>query len=355
MAKKQKTASTAPQGQRITLEHIANITGVSVGMVSRVLNSKPSGLPIAEQTRKSILSTARQLHYAPNFLARSLRLKKTNTLGVLTFSMASPYSSTLIQAINKAAMNHGFHIICCDSEYSGDAEAYYINLFLSQKVDGLIIVNLPVQGGPSWFKSEDGAMRTLPPVVLINEIDERLPYCYVNANKKSGAEIAADYLISKGYRKLSVLSENTELRVNSELVNRRDSFLKRCAEKGLPLRSDWIIPTRLVSSETYNATKKLFASSDYPEALFAMGDEAAIGAIRAAVDCGLRVPEDIAIIGYDDIPAASWFIPRITTIRQPLEIMGKSSVDMLVDLVYGKELKEIHLSYEPELIVRESA
>jgi LacI family transcriptional regulator len=335
---------------KVTIQDIARYAGVSTATASKVLNSLPTGMTISDETRRGIFEAANKFNYAPSFLARSLRTRRTNTIGVIAFSLTGFYESLLIRYVNDAVLSQGLHAIFCGTEYRENLDAFYFELFTRQKVDGLIIVGCPSFMSTKWQRSESKSGRATP-VVSINDYSDDDKLCTFNYDATQSGVLAAEHLLTKGHRRIALFRYEPA----SDVLIRAQRFQETCVAAGADIRPEWVISTKLNAELAYPIAKQLLQRTVRPEAIFANSDEAALGVVRAAADLGLRVPQDVAVLGHDNIPMGQWTTPRLSTISQPLAEMATQSVQTVLRLVNGETVESRRVLYRPQLIARESA
>jgi len=324
-----------------TLKQLADFLGLAPATVSLVMNRAPVADTIAAGTKKRILEAAEQLGYRPNFLARCLRSRRSFTIGVLTPEVSHGYNTTVLGGIEDHLLQAGYFYFVASHRFQPDLIEEYPELFLHRAVDGLIVLNAP------WKKE-------VPvPVVTISCHHEVKDTTRIVLDHHRAAELALDHLWKLGHREIAVI-KGQPFTPDSEI--RWDAIAAVASKASRPIDEDLVvqIEDNLASPELgYRVTHALLGSGRRFTALFAFNDIAAIGAIRAIHEHGLRVPEDVSVIGFDDIDSAAYQHPGLTTIRQPLRQMGKVAAQTVLKRIAGKDSHSVReLVFEPELIVR---
>jgi len=333
---------------KITIKDIARMANVSHTTVSRALNDKSR---IKNETKERILSIARELNYRPNFIARSLVMRRTKTLGLVITTIANPFYTELSQGIEATAINLGYNIILCSTHSDLSTEKQYIDMLRSKGVDGIIFTSAHM-GDPNILAlAEEGF-----PIILVNRrtyhpvIREKVDY--VGVDNIHGGFLAVEHLIKLGHRRIGVIGGSSESSVGFE---RLEGGKKALAAHGLDVISDYFLEGDFLKGSGYQGGKKFLGMSEPPTAIFATNDYMALGAYQAITEEGVKVPEEVALIGFNDIEFTSMKGIELTTVGQKKYEMGALAVKTLVERVEGAKLglpKEIIL--EPELIIRKT-
>lgn len=328
----------------ISLKQLAEHLGLSPTTLSLVLNDAPSASSIPAETKQRIFTAAKKLNYRPNYVARSLRVQKTNTLGVIVPELSDGYSAMVLNGVEAVLAKEDYFYLTASHLHRNDLLQKHPQMLLERRVEGLIAVDSPIRFQP------------VLPVVTVSGHDEIEGVTNIILNHQHAAELGIGHLYALGHRKIAVIkgqdfSSDTEVRwatIHESALNRNIPILPQlCAQ----LEGDSPSP-----EIGYIAMKKILDTGEKFTAVFAFNDVSAIGAIRALEEKGLRVPADVSVLGFDDIYAAAYHNPALTTIRQPLFEMGSLAARTLLDKL-GKN-KDIHflreLSVEPTLIIRSS-
>lgn len=296
-----------------TLVTISKRTGFAISTVSRVLNGQAEKYRISRKTVELILAEARRCDYTPSLLAKGLRMKRTNTLGLLIPQVSNPYFADIASAIIREARSHGYTVMVVDTMENEENEQEGIRTMLSRRVDGIVAV--PCGRTPDHLEKVDRSV----PVMLVDRSFERtsLPYACTD-NYRGGVE-ATRILLQSGHRRIACIQG-----VPHSMPNRRrvQGYLDALRQAGL--QEEAIITGDAFSLENgYRQTKLAVDGPDRPTAIFALSNTILLGAVKAIRESGLRIPEDISVVSFDDNPYLDFLVPAITRIGQPVEEIGK--------------------------------
>jgi DNA-binding LacI/PurR family transcriptional regulator len=340
MAEDKKTPES--NGRTVTLKSVAAHVGLSPGTVSAVLNDAPSAKHIPRVTRERIIAAARKLDYRPNFFAQSLRRQRTFTLGVIAHEIVDGYSSTIIAGIEDSARQKNYFFVTGVHRYDPDLFDKYSRLLLQRGAEGIITLDFNLG-------------HTLPvPAVSIPGHTQNEGVTNIVLDHHHAAELAFKHLVELGHSKIAILRGHPE---SSDSHYRWNAVQEVSREMNLELDPELVIQIDSTESSPglgYPYGKQILAKKRPFTALFAYNDVSAIGAMRAFHEAGLNVPRDISVIGFDDIPAAAFHYPSLTTVRQPLRRMGELAVETLVGRIDESKEWQREISVQPELVVRES-
>ena len=330
--------------ERTTIKDVAREVGVSINTVSRALNGKPD---VSPETRRQVLAVAERLNYTPNKLARGLRSNKTGIIGVVVADIANPFFSAVVKGMGKAAKELGYSIILQDTGENYENEEEAIQITISEQVDGLLIT--PVQ-------TEKRTIRMLQesniPFVLVARHFDDLDTDYVVADDVQGGYLATAHLIEKGHEKIAFINGPA---YNSSAIERFQGYKKALEAHDIELNEKLMRNGALTMEDGYNCGKALLMDHDpQPTALFTFSDFVALGAMKAIREAGLRIPEDIAVVGYDDIAFAFCLEVPLTTIRVPKREIGEEVVSILAKKMNG-DGRHSRLKMPVELVIRQSS
>jgi LacI family transcriptional regulator len=337
MPEKKKSPET-----NVTLKAVAAHVGLSAGTVSAVLNDAPSARHIPKSTRERVIAAARKLDYRPNFFARSLRKQRTFTIGVIAHEIGDGYSSSVIAGIEGSARQKNYFFVTGVHRHDPELFDKYARLLLQRGAEGIITLDFDLA-------------HSLPvPAVAIPGHKENEGVTNIVLDHRHAAELALRHLTDLGHRKIAFLKGHPN---SADSQSRWEAVESVARDLGIEVDPELVI--QIDSSDStphlgYPFGKRLVDKKRPFTALFAYNDISAIGAIRAFHESGLRVPQDVSVVGFDDIPAAAFHYPSLTTIRQPLYKMGEIAVDLLVDRIELKKEAQPEIAVQPELVVRES-
>ena len=335
--------------KKITIKDIARMANVSHTTVSRALNNKSR---IRNETKEKILSIARTLNYQPNFIARSLVMKRTKTLGLVITTIVNPFYNELAQGIEVTARDLGYNIIFCSTHSDLSTEKQYINMLRSKGVDGIIFSSAHM-GDPNIVALAEEAF----PIILVNRrtyhpiVREKVDY--VGVDNILGGFLAVEHLIRLGHQRIGMIGGSSESSVGLERLEGGKNAL---GAYHLEQRHDYFLEGDFLKESGYQGGKRFLKMAEPPTAIFASNDYMALGAYQVIVEEGLRIPEDIALIGFNDIEFTAMKGIELTTIGQKKYEMGALAVKILVEKIERGEsepsTKEIFL--KPELIIRKT-
>ncbi len=329
-------------GRRTTLRDVAREAGVSIKTVSRVVNEEPL---VNEATAARVADAITRLGYRPNELARSLKGQRSRTIGLVIDDVSNPFMATCAQAIEGVAREHGHALILCDSHADLRLEGDYVGLLMQRQVDGLLIV--PAHGRDAFLKAEQVAGL---PVVALDRPAEGVQSDTVLVENRAGARVATEHLIWHGHERIAFVGDVRHYYTARKRLEGYKEALKTADLK--PLHS--LGAHSIAQGE--EATKGFLDASAPPTALFAANILTALGALRATEHLGLRIPEDVALIGFDDFELAPVLSPRFTLVHQPTAELGRRAAEMLFDRLDGggSPYEPRRLILPTELVVRES-
>jgi LacI family transcriptional regulator len=310
----------------VTRDDVANRAGISPAVVSYVVNGGPRR--VAPGTRSKVLRAIEDLGYRPNGLARALRVQKTFTIGLIVPDNTNPFFAQLARAVEETAFARGYVLLLGNSGQDDKRQAAYVRTFLERKVDGLVLIADSDTGRsplPEVTASELKGAGV--PLVLLDRSPSDLWAPSVTVDNEGGAYIATRHLIEHGHREVACLAGPDDLHT----ARRRTRGWRRALrEAGITPRPDLVARSRFRRDEGYRAVGRLLSGRPRPTALFAESDAQAIGVLRWAQENGVRVPEDLALVSFDGIEEAAYTTPPLTTVAQPIEELGRRSVELLV-------------------------
>lgn len=335
----------AVQAIPTTLKELAARAKVHPSTISRVANQDPS-LRIATATRTRIEALLRETEYRPNGVARGLKLRQTLVLAVVIPDITNPFFGALFRGIEDGAGSRGYQVLLCNTDGSPDRQRAHLHSLIARRVDGVILAS-------SFLK--DPAVRWLRhqrvPYVLVNRFSDEGLDPFVGSDDVTGARLAIQHLISLGHVRIGHLAGQSTV---STGVLRRRGFLAATAEAGLQVGPELQAESGFVEEGGMRATERLLALKEPPTAVFAVTDMVAVGAYGVARRLGLRVPEDLAIVGYNDIPLAGRLIPGLTTVHVPIHEFGSAAARLLLEQIENGQVTPKRVVYEPQLVIRGS-
>lgn len=322
---------------------VAKLANVSTATVSRVLR-KPD--KVSRDTREKVLEAIKELNYQPNMIARQFRTKETKTVLVVIPDVTSPFFSKVLRGIEHTALENGYRVVLGDTENDTSREQEYIELLLQQQADGMILLTARMD------RTRLEEISNQFPVVLACEYIDELDVPTVSIDNIGGARKATEHLIELGHTKIAHITGPMNVILSRD---RLKGYEQAMISHQLQMDPLYIQEGDFSLESGYSQMQHLLELEIPPTAAFVFNDLMAIGAIKAVKDKGLRVPEDIAVVGFDNIQMASVFEPNITTIDQPKYAIGKKAMDLLLNLMNGETLHKKKFVLKDELIVRESS
>lgn len=327
-----------------TIKDIAQEVGVSYATVSRALNNKYGVKP---DTRQRIMEVARTQGYTPNAIARGLVKQETHSIGLIIPDISNPFFPQVAGGVEDTAKDRGYSVFLCNTNYESDRQAHYMQLLVEKRVDGIILAS-GFQPGEISPTASAGAI----PIVSLCARFDTLQNSFVVIDNERGGFIATRHLIEQGYASIGFIGTQS----NGFSEGQRFKGYRLALEKfNLPYEERYTFAGDLKRETGHKIIQRVIASADYPRALFVENDLMALGVIQGIKEAGLRVPEDIAVVGFDDIAFASFPEIGLTTVRQPKFEMGKLAATLLLDTITGVSATPRKHVLEPELVVRTSS
>lgn len=339
-----RPGKTRQPGAPASLATLSQHLGLSVAAISRVLNRTPAAKSIPKATQDRIFAAAAELNYRPNVLARGLRRGRSMTVGVLVPEVAEGYTTLVLTGIEQGLLQAGYFYFLISHHHREELIDRSQTMLVDRSVDGMIAVDTPLRQHPHL------------PTITVSCPDEHEGITNIVLNHRRAAELAIDHLTGMGHREIAMIKGQS---FSSDTDSRWQAIRHAAA------RAHLVLDPKLVAQlegdapghePGYFATQRLLASNTRFTALFAFNDVSAIGAVRALREAGLRVPQDVSVVGFDDVQSAAFQNPGLTTVRQPLRTMGMLAAEAVVQRITAPEehppAKQIVV--DPELVVRES-
>lgn len=331
-------------GKVSTISDVAKLSGLSKTTVSRVINNHPY---VSKEKKEQVLKAMEDLGYTPNPSARRLRGQLTTTLGVIVPRIVNPFFSYLVNAIEQTAYKKGYQVLICQSNEDKEKELAFLNLLKTKQVDGIIMTAIENDWNSIQPFTDYG------PIVLCNEYVNHADVPMIRLNQYKGTYIGVKHLIERGHQKIAYCTGGLFDEQGKD-KDRNHGYQKALKEAGIVVNPKWIFVNQHTIEDGKQVMKQILEMEDRPTAIFTGSDEIAGGMMIEAKERGLRVPDDIAIIGFDDQPLAEMLDPKLTTIRQPIDQMGEKSVEVIIEMLSNPEMKIETYEMSIELVVRES-
>jgi LacI family repressor for deo operon, udp, cdd, tsx, nupC, and nupG len=324
------------------MSDVAKLANVSPATVSRVLSNPEL---VSKETRQKVLDVINQVNYKPHIVARQFRTKETKIILVVVPDITSAFFSKVLRGIEHVAVNNGYQVILGDTENDIEREKEYINLLLQKQADGMVLLTARLN------KTNLEEISEHFPMVLACEYMDGLNVPTVSIDNISSARKATEHLIKLGHTKIAHITGPINVILSRD---RMRGYQQAMMSHELDIDSAYIQEGDFSFESGYNQTLKLLALENPPTAVFAFNDEMAMGAIKAAKDSGLKAPEDLAVVGFDNVKMSSVIEPNLTTINQPKYEIGKKAMELLLKIINGESINKKKFVMKDELIIRES-
>ncbi|MET3136306.1 LacI family transcriptional regulator [Undibacterium sp. GrIS 1.2] len=326
-----------------TMKQVAEKARVSTTTVSHVINNTRV---VSEDARERVLSVIQELRYIPSAVARSLKNDKTQTLGMMIPNNSNPYFAEVIQGIEDESFRLGYNIILCNSYDDPKKQAAYTRVLMEKRIDGLILVSSGIDLELTQLLADEAI-----PKVLVDREVPGVAADFIEADHEQGGYLATKYLLDLGHRRIACVSGPKTLLPSGDRVS---GYLRALKEAGVDYNSDYLAHSDFTSQGGFSAFQQLLALPNRPTAIFASNDLMAIGGLCAAQQAGMRIPDELSVVGYDDIALASFSTPPLTTIAQPKYEIGVLTARVLVNRILNAELPFRREMLQTELIMRQS-
>ena len=330
-----------------TLKDVAKKSGVSLGTASAVINNRSW---VRENTRKRVLQAIEELKYKPNHSARNLRLKKTHTIGLIVPDITNPFFPQIIRIIDSLARKHGYLLILCDSneDYTIGLETFIT--LLEKQVDGIILI-----GGIVRQKELTKYLTDLKPHLVVIEKDYGIPeISTVCVDAEKGGYLATKHLLDLGYSNIGVITGPLHDKNHRGSIGRYKGYQRALSESDIAIDPELVKEADFTYQGGFLAMQQFFKNGIHIRAVFAFNDVMALGAMDAIKNHGLRIPHNIAIVGYDDIPEAKCASPSLTTIGLPKNQLGEIAFEIMLNRLQNKLDSPVKQVLQTELVIRDS-
>jgi len=322
MAKK-----SSVQREPVTMRDVARAANVSQSTVSRVLSPAPSRVPISEETRQKILAVVEELGYHPNQYARSLRGKKTHMIGMMIADISNPFYHPLVRAVQDVAFQYRYDVMIANSDHMREKELLFCESITRRPVDGIVII-------PYHLNDDDLDNLIAHTGVAIGAVGNHIQHPHIDVayadDAKASYEVVSWLIKQRSHQRIAMIIADQKFPVT---IRRYGAFRQAMTEAGLAVPAEYVVEGDWSVESGRRAIRSLLALPTPPTAVFAASDTLAIGAIETAEELGYRVPEDIAVIGFDDIPDAQWVRPKLTTVAQYPAEMGQKLAQALFERI----------------------
>ncbi|MQA84493.1 MAG: substrate-binding domain-containing protein [Streptosporangiales bacterium] len=339
----------------MNIRDVAAAAGVSVATVSRVLN--PTSDPVRPETRQRVIEAIERLGYRPNDLARALLQRRTNVVGLVVPDISNPYYPAVVRGVEDAASAAGYRVVLCNTDRDVEKMDAYLDTLVKSRADGIVVAGGGMGGGPEGQGGRKGAAGTLSPqlfepygtkIVLVGRHD--LPYPSVQIDNVGAAREATRHLTSLGHRRIAFIAGPL---VSHTVQDRLAGYRAALAEDGVPAEEGLVREGDFQEPSGYAATRALIEDGQGPTGIVAANDRMAFGAMAALADLGLRVPEDVSLVGFDDVSIASYLRPALTTVAVPSYRIGHTAMTMLLEDADPSAAERPHV-LPTELVIRDT-
>jgi len=325
-----------------TIKDVARHAGVSYTTVSHVLNKTR---PVSNDARDRVLAAAAALDYVPSALARSLRSKATGSIGLIIPNNTNPYFSEVARGIEDSCYAAGYSVILCNSDDDPAKQRDYLNVLLTKRCDGLIVATLAQTDGELLRKMKI-------PTVLLDRAPKDMAIDLVAVDNNAGGALAAQHLMAIGRRRIACIAGPQELDISIERVA---GLRQALHADGVTVPDAWLRYADFTSAGGYAAARALLSTADLPDAIFCCNDLMAIGALRAAAERGIAVPQALAVVGFDDIDLAQFVHPPLTSVAQNTRKLGQLTAQCLLERIADPSRPVQRQTITPQLHVRGSS
>lgn len=329
-----------------SLRDLAAYLGLSRSTVSLVLNNSPVAQGLTQETRERVLKAASDLHYKANYFARMLNNKRSHMVGILSPDLGEGYDAEILNGIESLLIERDYLYFVSSHHWNRELIRQRLEVFAERGAEGVILINTPAASAPAL------------PLVSIGSLQYDFPLTRLTVDNAQGIRLALEHLYKLGHRKIAFLKGHTQ---SSDAESRWSACVEAARELNLRIHADHVVQLKRIDDglnplrEGYVAGKRLLKAKRRFTALLAFNDMSAIGAIHAFHDAGKRVPEEISVVGFDDIQAATIVQPALTTVRQPLRRMGMMAAWELLASIEDANLQPRQISIMPELVIRQSS
>lgn len=327
----------------LTIRDIAKRAGVSVSTVSRVINNSK---PVNKEVKEKVLSIINETGYRPNALARGLINKSTHLIGVIIPQITANFAH-MVEGIEAVAREYGYHIILTHTNSDVEKEMQAFDIFREKQLDGIILSGVELTDRHYQKFDQVGI-----PTVIVGQMPEQGDIPNVDVDNYNASHEMVRYLIRCGHQNIAMI--HGPLRDKTAGALRLEAFKDALKENDVPLDDRNIVESDFTSESGYLAMEKILSLKDLPTAVFAAADSIAIGAMNCAIDQGFRVPEDISIAGFDDIPMATSIRPKLTTVHVSSRDMGFKAMDLLIKKIKGEAIEQLNHQVDYRLTIRDS-
>lgn len=331
--------------QQPTIKDLARKLRISVSTVSRALRDMPD---VNKETKQAVQDLARELHYEPNYIAQSLINKSTKVIGVIVPVISAPVFGRILTGMHDEAQKNGYQLMICQSNEHASLETKLIKQLLAFKVDGIV---LSVSGETKNAASFDVLQSKGIPLVFFDRVPSEIRASKVVVDEYKSGMLAVEHLIKIGCKRISHLAGPPDLSIS---INRRNGYLAALKKHGIPAEDHMIVSCLRFEEDALEAVKQLFSGKLKPDGIFAINDASAIIAMNYLKKKGIRVPEDVAVVGFNNDPISEVAYPSVTSVMQPGYEIGCKTIEMVIKHISDNCFEPQTVTFKSELIKRKS-
>ena len=326
-----------------TIKDVAKMAGVSTTTVSHVINKTRF---VAEETEKLVLQAIQDLKYSPSAVARSLKVNTTKSIGMIVTTSEAPYFAEIIHAVEEHCYRQGYSLFLCNTQNNAEKIRNHLDMLAQKRVDGILVMCSEYLPDSLNILTN---FETIPMVVM--DWGPNVDTDIIQDNSFNGGYLATQHLIENGHTHIGIIAGELS---KTTAKTRYEGFVHAMQEAGLTINPNWVMEGFFEPEDGYEYMNKILRQDTLPTAVFCCNDVMALGAISAIGERGLRVPDDISIIGYDNIHASRFYAPPLTTIHQSKSRLGVQAVNLLFERINHKSEQRETIEIHPELVVRKS-
>jgi LacI family transcriptional regulator len=330
--------------RRANISDVAEKAGVSKTTVSHVINQTRF---VEDDTRQRVLAAIEELGFRPNSLARSLTTQRTGIIGMVISDSSNHFFGEMIQGVEEILLPEKYAVMVCNTNETLEREAHYLDLLLSQRVDGIIAAATSQR----WVELTRAVVQHTP-VVFVDRSFDNMEGPYVGVENQQGGYLGVRHLIDCGHRDIGILAGYDRL---STMRERYAGFRQALEEGGLPVRPEWVVGSPLTIEDGRAALQQILSLPERPSAVFINNNLLSLGALLELRELGVRCPEDLALAGFDDHPWAAVADPPLTVVRQPAHALGRTAANILLSLINHQPVTTTRVLLACELVVRQSS
>ncbi len=331
--------------KKVTIYDIAKRTGLSVATISRVLNNSDD---VKRETKEYVNKVIKEMNYVPNAIARSLKNKKTSSIGILVYAIDSPFFSELIASIEDFFTNKDYHILLATISGSAKSEIDLLNFLVKKEVEGIML--LGSYNDKNIYEELERISKKIPIILVGDYIDLETIYS-VNSDNLEGAYKAVKYLIDLGHRDIGIL---TGYKGQYDSEERLKGYKKALLEAGIEFNPNYVFPGDYSVEKCQNGIVQFIERNSKITALFAVSDMMAIGAMTGLLQHDYKVPDDISIMGFDNIKNASFVYPSLSTVDQRIKVLGRLAASLMIEALNSEKSYPQRVINKTNLIIRDS-